>query len=102
MAGIGDACRCVSRGFTSARDVLHRLYSPNTMGVEMLQVAGRVLPALILRPLLGFSEGCTRAVQGARNQLRPSARAQWLSVARRPHVEVGIIPSDEDDDMLIA
>ena len=63
VAGLGDAYRCVSRGFSSAEEVLRRLYTPSSIGTEMFQIAGRVLPALILRPLLGFSEGCTRAAQ---------------------------------------
>ena len=62
-AGLGDACRCVSRGFVSARDVCLRLYTANSGGIEVLQIASRLFPSIILRPLLGLSEGCTRAVQ---------------------------------------
>lgn len=101
-AGIGDAYRCLSRGFTSAKRVCLRLYTPNPRRIEAVQVAGRLLPAIFLRPLLGFTEGCTRVVQGARNQLRPSARAEWLAGARRPRFDVGQICADEDDDMLVA
>ncbi|KAL8455008.1 hypothetical protein Emag_001135 [Eimeria magna] len=102
VSGLGDAFRCLARGFTSAQAVVCRMYSPNRLGPETLQLAARVLPALVLRPLLGFSEGCTRALQGARNQLRPSAREERLAVVRHPRTDVGLIPSDEDDDMLIA
>ncbi|KAL8453044.1 hypothetical protein Emed_001100 [Eimeria media] len=102
VSGLGDAFRCLARGFTSAQAVVCRMYTPNRVGPETLQLAARVLPALVLRPLLGFSEGCTRALQGARNQLRPSAREERLAVVRHPRTDVGLIPSDEDDDMLIA
>lgn len=50
----------------------------------------------------GFQLCCCALLQGARNQLRPAARAEWLAGARRPRVDVGQICSDEDDDMLIA
>lgn len=63
LSGVRECVRCTSRGLFSARDVARRMYTSNTVGVEVVQVMGQLLPVLLLRPLLGLTEGISRAMQ---------------------------------------
>ncbi|KFG34065.1 ATG carboxy-terminal domain protein [Toxoplasma gondii p89] len=67
------------------------------VGTECVQVLARLLPIFILRPMLGFTEGITRTLQGTRNQLVPRLREERLAKLREPSCRVQRFTEDEEE-----
>nr|CEL66164.1 TPA: ATG C terminal domain-containing protein [Neospora caninum Liverpool] len=67
------------------------------VGTECIQVLARLLPIFILRPMLGFTEGVTRTLQGTRNQLVPRLREERVAKLREPSYRVQRFTEDEEE-----
>eukprot|EP01071_Lankesteria_metandrocarpae_P002348 Lankesteria_metandrocarpae@DN2263_c0_g1_i1.p2 len=54
--------------------------------LEALQKVGRVLPIVLLRPLIGTTEAVTLCVQGLRNRLDPEFQKRWEEHQKKPRL----------------
>ncbi|PFH36031.1 hypothetical protein BESB_056820 [Besnoitia besnoiti] len=67
------------------------------VGAEYAQVLAKLLPVFILRPMLGFTEGMARTLQGTRNQLVPRLQEERLAKLREPSCRIEHLPQDDDE-----
>eukprot|EP01053_Blabericola_migrator_P012833 Blabericola_migrator_1__12832@NODE_82_length_14933_cov_91_583546_g73_i0_p1_GENE_NODE_82_length_14933_cov_91_583546_g73_i0NODE_82_length_14933_cov_91_583546_g73_i0_p1_ORF_typecomplete_len1990_score335_93ATG_C/PF09333_11/2_4e11VPS13_mid_rpt/PF16910_5/7_6e03VPS13_mid_rpt/PF16910_5/0_18_NODE_82_length_14933_cov_91_583546_g73_i0743313402 len=64
----------------------NRAMMVSVVSLEALQAVGRVLPVLLLKPVVTLTEALTSALQGTRNQIDPQQRAERSRSLRAPKV----------------